>query len=82
MSIILWRSAKEEVCTETARKPQETRELILTSLKSNPTISLRDMAEQTGIPYGGLRHHLEKMREEGLIRREGADKGGKWIVIG
>jgi DNA-binding transcriptional ArsR family regulator len=39
------------------------------------------MTEQAGLPYGGLRHHLEKMREEGLIRREGADKGGKWVVI-
>ncbi len=78
--------------TETARKPQEnrkktarnqqeTRELILTSLKSDPTISLRDLADQTGLPYGGMRHHLEKLKSEGLIRREGADKGGKWVVV-
>jgi len=88
VTITIWRPVR----TETARKPQEnhkktarsqqeTRELILASLKADPTISLRDMAEQTGLPYGGLRHHLEKMREEGLIRREGSDKGGKWIVL-
>ncbi|MDR0982624.1 MAG: DUF4062 domain-containing protein [Culturomica sp.] len=66
---------------KTARKPQENRELILTSLKSNPAISLCSMAEDTGLSYGSLRHHLEKMREEGIIRREGADKGGRWIVV-
>lgn len=39
------------------------------------------MAKQVSISYGSLRHHLEKMKSENLIKREGADKGGKWIII-
>jgi ATP-dependent DNA helicase RecG len=66
---------------ETTRTPQEIRGLILASLKSDPTISLQNMSKQTGLSYASLRHHIEKMREDGLLRREGADKGGKWVVI-
>jgi DNA-binding transcriptional ArsR family regulator len=44
-------------------------------------ISVQNMSKQTGLSYASLRHHIEKMREDGLIRREGADKGGKWVVI-
>lgn len=39
------------------------------------------MAKQLGISEGSLRHHLEKMKRDGLIKREGSDKGGKWVVI-
>jgi predicted HTH transcriptional regulator len=27
------------------------------------------------------RHHLEQMKKAGIIRREDADKGGKWIIV-
>jgi predicted ArsR family transcriptional regulator len=47
----------------------------------NPVLSTPEMAEQVGISYASLRHHLEKMRSENLIKREGADKGGKWVII-
>jgi DNA-binding Lrp family transcriptional regulator len=39
------------------------------------------MAEKLGIFESTLRHHLEKLKREGVIKREGADKGGKWVVV-
>jgi hypothetical protein len=39
------------------------------------------MANHLKISEGSLRHHLEKMKCENLIRRSGSDKGGKWLVI-
>ncbi|MDR1557121.1 MAG: winged helix-turn-helix transcriptional regulator [Tannerellaceae bacterium] len=50
-------------------------------LNSNPIISRSEMANQLEISEGSLRHHLEKMKSENLIRREGSDKGGKTICF-
>jgi len=66
---------------KTTRKPQEIKNKILTILNSDATISTIAIAEQIGVSYNSIRHYLEKMKSENLIRREGGDKGGKWIVI-
>jgi DNA-binding transcriptional ArsR family regulator len=39
------------------------------------------MIEQLNITEGSLRHHLEQLKNNGIIRRDGADKGGKWVII-
>jgi predicted HTH transcriptional regulator len=75
---------QQENSKKTTRKQPENNqktELIFNLLSSNPAISTSELAKQVGISYGSLRHHLEKMKSENLIKREGADKGGKWIII-
>jgi len=54
---------------------------ILSIIHMNPSISRSEMVRQLGISEGSLRHHLERMKSENLIKREGSDKGGKWIII-
>jgi ATP-dependent DNA helicase RecG len=66
---------------KTTRKQVDVKNQILRMLKLNPDISTREMAQKMDISYGSLRHHLEKMRKEDIIKREGADKGGKWVII-
>jgi len=66
---------------KTTRKPPEIKSLILELIKSNASISRSEMADQIGISESSLRHHLETMKSENIVRREGADKGGKWIVV-
>jgi len=48
---------------------------------SNAQISRSEMAKKLNITEGSLRHHLEQLKNAGIIRREGADKGGKWVII-
>ena len=68
--------------TETTRKRPETiKDLILEIIKLNAQISRSEMAKQLNITEGSLRHHLEQLKNAGIINREGADKGGKWIII-
>ncbi|MDR0682751.1 MAG: transcriptional regulator, partial [Dysgonamonadaceae bacterium] len=40
-----------------------------------------EMANHLEISESSLRHHLEKLKRENLIRRSGPDKGGRWLVI-
>ena len=39
------------------------------------------MAESLGINRSAVSKHLKKLQDEGVIRREGPDKGGKWIIV-
>ena len=61
-------------------KKQKSREKILQLLKEHPTYSARKLAEVIGITPKAIEKHLAKLKAEGLIRREGPDKGGRWIV--
>lgn len=38
------------------------------------------MAEALGINCSAVSKHLKKLQEDGIIKREGPDKGGKWII--
>ena len=63
-------------------KKQKSREKILSILTEHPEYSARKLAEAIGITPKAVEKHLAKLKSEGLIRRDGPDKGGKWIVIG
>lgn len=62
-------------------KKQKSREKILQLLKDHPNYSARKLAEIIGITPKAIEKHLAKLKAEGLIKREGPDKGGSWTVL-
>lgn len=60
---------------------QKTRDAILDLIKTDETITSTRMAESLGINRSAVSKHLKKLQDEGIIRREGPDKGGKWIIV-
>ena len=62
-------------------KKQKSREKILQLLKDHPNYSARKLAEMIGITPKAIEKHLAKLKAEGVIKREGPDKGGYWIVL-
>ena len=61
-------------------KKPKSREIILQLLKAHPEYSAKKLADAIGITEKGIEKQLAKLKAEGLIRREGPDKGGEWIV--
>ncbi|MDR1883211.1 MAG: putative DNA binding domain-containing protein [Prevotella sp.] len=57
--------------------------LILEIMKSNPSASRAEISKQLGnnLSEGGIRYYVEKMKQNNIIKREGPDKGGKWIIL-
>lgn len=60
---------------------QKTREAILDMIADDARITSTQMAERIGINRSAISKHLKKLQENGIIRREGPDKGGKWCII-
>ena len=59
----------------------KSREKIIDLLKTHPEYSARKLAETIGISDKAVEKHLAKLKAEGLIQRQGPDKGGKWSVL-
>jgi predicted HTH transcriptional regulator len=46
----------------------------------NPKLTAKELSEKLEISSDGVRYHLNQMKKDGVIHREGPDKGGSWIV--
>ena len=62
------------------KSTQESGEKILALLKEHSEYSARKLAEEIGITPKAVEKQLANLKASGLIRREGPDKGGKWII--
>ena len=59
----------------------ETRNAILQLIASNGNITSREIANTLNINRSAILKHLKKMQEDHIIRREGSQKSGKWVII-
>ena len=60
---------------------QKTTQKILDQIKANPYISRQELAELCGLTSDGIKYNIRKLREKGIIKRIGPDKGGHCEVI-
>lgn len=60
----------------------ENQKNILILIARNPRISKKAMAQSLGISTTAIDKNLTTLKEKGLLRRVGPDKGGHWEVIG
>ena len=60
---------------------QKTRQAILQLISEDGKISSTAMAQRLGINRSAVSKHLKAMKEAQLIRKEGPDKGGKWVIL-
>ena len=54
---------------------------ILQIIEEAPAISLQDIAAKIGLSKNGARHHTDKLRRKGILRRIGGAKGGHWEIV-
>ena len=56
-------------------------ENILKSILKVPSISTKELATMYSLSARQVQRIMTKMKDQGLIRRVGPDKGGHWEVI-
>lgn len=63
-------------------KTRETaREKILDTILIDPSITTAQLARVTGLTPKGVEWNLKRLKEAGVLKRVGPDKGGRWEVI-
>ena len=59
---------------------QRTEEVFLNALRNNPYISRKELSRLLRISEDGVKYHLKKLKNKGLIEHIGASRGGYWVV--
>ncbi|GHT61845.1 hypothetical protein FACS189451_04770 [Bacteroidia bacterium] len=60
---------------------QKTVEKILAAIHNNPNITQKELVDITGLTRRGVEWNILQLKNNDIIRRDGADKGGKWVII-
>jgi ATP-dependent DNA helicase RecG len=61
--------------------PETTRERLLNLIASNPGLTRKELAKLLGITSNGVKYHIQKLTDENIIKREGSDRAGKWVIL-
>ena len=61
---------------------QKTTQKILEIIGDNPRVSRKELALLIGgITEDGIKYHLNRLKEQGILKRIGPDKGGYWKIV-
>ncbi|MDP8226827.1 MAG: putative DNA binding domain-containing protein [Candidatus Celaenobacter polaris] len=72
---------RKENQTRWVEKLAESQKKILELIKINPKISKKEMSNRIGINTTAIDKNIEKLKQKGLLKRIGPDKGGYWEII-
>lgn len=76
-----WEELVERLEEKLGEKLREGERNILRLIHCNKRISIREMAREVGISTTAIDKNLTKLKNKGILRRVGPDKGGHWEVI-
>lgn len=65
---------------ENIQKSKTTQQQIIDAIKANPTITRRELIYLLNSTEGSIKHHLSQLTKKGIIKREGSDRTGRWVV--
>ena len=70
-----------ETASKSSERKRKSSERILDLIKNKPTISATEIAMEIDMSSRGVEKQIKKLREAGIIKRNGADKGGYWEIV-
>jgi ATP-dependent DNA helicase RecG len=71
----------EKVTEKVTERVTENQSLILEGMKKNNRITSRILSEIVGISERKIKENIKLMKNKGLLKRIGPDRGGLWEVV-
>ncbi|MEA1962718.1 MAG: ATP-binding protein [Patescibacteria group bacterium] len=73
---------REKITQKTVEKAVEkTVERMIVLIKENNNITQAELSKKTGLSRRGVEWNLKQLKQKGLLKRIGADRGGHWEII-
>ena len=80
-AVTLFRPTQEEIGRIVGEKTVEkTVEKIFSLIKENPHITQEELSKKTDLSRRGIEWNLQQLKQKGILKRIGPDKGGYWEV--
>jgi ATP-dependent DNA helicase RecG len=71
----------ESIGEKDGEKLSANQKEILKYIKAKPSTSAAELSKAVGINSRNIELNLAKLKQKGLLRRVGSDKGGHWEVL-
>ncbi|MBO7541710.1 MAG: winged helix-turn-helix transcriptional regulator [Bacteroidales bacterium] len=65
----------------TQKGVEKSVEKIIRAIKENPQITVKELTTLIGLSRRGVEKNIKNLKQKGIIRRVGPDKGDHWEVI-
>ena len=75
------KAISSEEITSSSEKKERVNQTILAAVKKNPKVSAAEIAMLLGLSSRAVEKRIKALRENGILRRIGPDKGGLWEII-
>ena len=62
-------------------KKNKRKQAIVGLIRSNPSITIDEIAEKLGVNEKTIRRDLKELRDNNIIIREGGNYGGRWVIL-
>ncbi|MBV3401985.1 HTH domain-containing protein [Prevotella copri] len=62
-------------------KLTERQTIMVSVIKSNPMVTAKQMSETLSVTVRTIERDLALMQKAGIIRHEGSDKTGVWVIL-
>ena len=59
----------------------DSQKSILEEIKKKPSITQNELSNIVGINLRNIKNNMKKLQDLALLKREGTDKVGEWIII-
>ena len=79
--ITIFRNVGVNVGNTSKTKLTERQQLILSTIKANPLVTGKEMSDTLSVTLRTIERDLAVMQKTNIIRREGSDKTGIWVVL-
>ena len=73
---------EKKVTAKVSVKVTVNQQKILDVIKENPFVTQEELAQIFGLSRKSIIQNMKKLQENGLLKRVGADKNGRWEVVG
>lgn len=73
--------AENVVDVATTKKLSSTEQAILEHLRVSPALSAKELAALLHKTPRTIQRNMNSLKEKGILRREGSDRSGRWIVL-
>ena len=71
----------EKLGEKLGEKLCENQKNILARIQTNKNITIPELAEKINISATAIENNIAKLKEKGLLKRIGPDKGGHWKIV-
>ncbi len=66
---------------EMQKSNQKSNQKILAAMRRNPSVTIKELQEETGLSESGVKKIIRQLRADNAIQRIGGAKGGHWEIV-